>query len=76
MWMCVGAEGRATINHTMHCNVLKLKKQWFIVYLYSGTRQQDFKKGVQCKKKRKKKGKTRTYFLSSGLDLIRTVPVL
>lgn len=38
LWMCVGAEGCATINHTMHCNVLKLKKQWLIVHLYSSTR--------------------------------------
>lgn len=52
--MCSRAEGRATINHAIHCNVLKLKKQWFVVYLYSGTRQHDFKREFNVKKKKKK----------------------
>ena len=54
MWMCADAEGHAAINHTIDCNVLKLRKQWCVAYLYSGTRRKGFKKGVQCKRKEKK----------------------
>lgn len=43
-WMCFNSEGHATINHVIHCNALKLKKQWFLVNLYSGIVQQEFKK--------------------------------
>lgn len=54
MKVCVDAEGHLTVNHTIRWNVLKLKKQWFIMYLYSGIAQHDFKKGVHCRKKNKK----------------------